>query len=216
MNSYFYLDSNNKQHGPIVVEKFAENGVTPSTLVWCNGMDNWQPADSVAELKEWFAQHPAAPAQPQQGYNYGQQPQQPQQQGYNTVQPNQQGYNYGQPNQQQGYNYGQPNQQQGYNYGQQPQQPQQQGNGYATPPFGPYAPCPDTYLVWAILSTLCCCMPLGIVAIIKSARVTSLYNRGHYDQALIASSDAKDWCIYSLVAGIIWSVVSGVFYAIFD
>ena len=55
MNSYFYLDSNNKQHGPIVVEKFAENGVTPSTLVWCNGMDNWQPADSVAELKEWFA-----------------------------------------------------------------------------------------------------------------------------------------------------------------
>lgn len=202
MNSYFYLDSNNKQHGPIVVEKFAENGVTPSTLVWCNGMDNWQPADSVAELKEWFAQHPAAPAQPQQGYNYGQQPQQPQQQGYNTVQPNQQGYNYGQPNQQQGYNYG--------------QQPQQQGNGYATPPFGPYAPCPDTYLVWAILATLCCCMPLGIVAIIKSARVTSLYNRGHYDQALIASSDAKDWCIYSLVAGIIWSVVSGVFYAIFD
>lgn len=34
MNNYFYLDHHNQQQGPISPERFAENGVTPNTLVW--------------------------------------------------------------------------------------------------------------------------------------------------------------------------------------
>jgi hypothetical protein len=31
--------------------------------------------------------------------------------------------------------------------------------------------CPDTNLVWAILCTVLCCLPLGIVSIIKATSV---------------------------------------------
>ena len=37
---------------------------------------------------------------------------------------------------------------------------------------------PDNNLVWAILSTVLCCMPLGIVAIIKATSVDTLWTAG--------------------------------------
>jgi hypothetical protein len=36
------------------------------------------------------------------------------------------------------------------------------------PPQPPAGQAPNNYLVWSILVTLFCCLPLGIVAIIKS------------------------------------------------
>lgn len=196
MNSYFYLDSNNQQHGPVGVDKFNECGIVRSTLVWCNGMDNWQPADSVGELREWFAREDARRAQTTP-------PQPPHQQ------PN--------PYAQQQNPYAQPqspykDQPQQPSYGQAYQQPPYGGNGAYAPggqPYGaPMQPCPPTYLVWAILSTICCCVPLGVVAILKSMDVTKNYNRGLIDQALIASNDAKNWCIYSAIGGLIASAFS--------
>ena len=44
------------------------------------------------------------------------------------------------------------------------------GNSNTTAP-----PMPENYLVWAILSTVLCCMPLGIVSIIHSTKVNSAY-----------------------------------------
>ena len=35
--------------------------------------------------------------------------------------------------------------------------------------------CPDSNLVWAILCTVLCCLPLGIVAIVKAASVEKLW-----------------------------------------
>ncbi len=52
---------------------------------------------------------------------------------------------------------------------------------------------PDNYLPWAILSTLLCCLPFGIVAIIYSAKVDSEWNAGHYDAAIDAAAAAKKW-----------------------
>lgn len=42
-----------------------------------------------------------------------------------------------------------------------------------TQPNMPQGVPPDNNLVWAILSTVLCCLPLGIVAIIKSTQVNS-------------------------------------------
>ncbi len=50
---------------------------------------------------------------------------------------------------------------------------------------------PDNYLVWAILSTLLCCMPFGIVAIIKATQVDTYWANGNYDEAYAAADSAK-------------------------
>ena len=68
--------------------------------------------------------------------------------------------------------------------------------------------CPPTYLVWSILVTLFCCMPFGIVAVVKSCGVTSSYNRGDYEAARKKSSDAQMWIIVSVVLGLVWGVIA--------
>ena len=94
-------------------------------------------------------------------------------------------------------------QQQNYNV-QQPQQGYvQQGyaqQGYAQQPQETYMPQPSSFLGLAIFTTLCCCLPFGIVAIIKGNNVSSLYAAKQYNAALAASNEAKNWCIYGIVA----------------
>ncbi len=57
---------------------------------------------------------------------------------------------------------------------------------------------PDTYLVWAILSTILCCLPFGVVSIVYAAKVDSLYYAEHYVEANEASNKAKNWAIASI------------------
>lgn len=76
-------------------------------------------------------------------------------------------------------------------------------------------PLPPTYLVWAILTTILCCLPFGIVAIVKSAKVESYYVQGLYAESLRASKEAKKWSIVSAcVAGGVWVVYAIVIVAI--
>ena len=42
---------------------------------------------------------------------------------------------------------------------------------------------PDNNLLWAILSTVFCCLPLGIVSIIYAIKVDDLYKHGDYQGA---------------------------------
>lgn len=102
-------------------------------------------------------------------------------------------------------------------------------NYYGQPPYGqspygqPYGnynpdgtpPMPDTYLVWAILATICCCIPTGIVAIIYASKVSPAYYRGDYMGAMDASSKAQLWTIISFVAGLIWMPFSVIFGSLF-
>lgn len=65
-------------------------------------------------------------------------------------------------------------------------------------------PPPDNNLVWAILATVLCCIPFGIVAIIKASKVEELWYQGRHEEAQKAADDAKKWSIYSaLSVGII-------------
>lgn len=59
-----------------------------------------------------------------------------------------------------------------------------------TPP-----PKPDNYLVWAILTTFLCFLPLGIVSIVYSVKVDNLYLTGQYAAAQEASENAKKYAI---------------------
>lgn len=59
---------------------------------------------------------------------------------------------------------------------------------------------PDTHLLASILVTLFCCMPFGIVAIIKSAQVESLYDKGLYAEARRASAESARWGIWGFLS----------------
>ena len=62
---------------------------------------------------------------------------------------------------------------------------------------------PDNYLAWAILTTLLCCMPFGIVAIVKATQVDTLWANGNYDEAEVAAQSSKKWSIAAAVASAI-------------
>ena len=66
---------------------------------------------------------------------------------------------------------------------------------------------PSTHLVEAILATLFCCLPLGIVAIIKAVKVSNANSRGDYETAAAESAEAFKWVKFSVLAGLIYLVV---------
>ena len=70
----------------------------------------------------------------------------------------------------------------------------------------PNTPIPNN-LVWAILSTLFCCLPLGVVSIIYAAKVDGLAAAGDIQGAQQASDNAKKWAIISAVALVALAVI---------
>lgn len=72
-------------------------------------------------------------------------------------------------------------------------------------PTQPYPPCPPTNMVWAIISTILCCIPLGIVAIYYSNKVSKKYYEGDLKSAEHYSEVSAWWCIGTIVGGIIAS-----------
>jgi uncharacterized membrane protein YvbJ len=68
--------------------------------------------------------------------------------------------------------------------------------------FKPTRPIPN-HLALAILVTLCCCIPSGIVAIIYAAQVNPRVIEGNYTAALDASKKAAIWCWVSFAVGLV-------------
>ncbi|WP_242889959.1 CD225/dispanin family protein [Actinomadura litoris] len=68
-------------------------------------------------------------------------------------------------------------------------------------PAGPSGTPPPNHLVWAILTTLFCCLPAGIVSIVFAAQVNSKWSSGDHAGAVSASNNAKIWAIVSAVIG---------------
>ena len=73
---------------------------------------------------------------------------------------------------------------------------------------------PDNNLVWAILTTVLCCMPLGIVAIIKASSGDSLWAGGHHQEAIEAAAAAKKWAMIGAGAGAVFIFVYTIFIVI--
>lgn len=72
-------------------------------------------------------------------------------------------------------------------------------------------PPPNSYLALAIITTILCCMPLGIVSIVHASRVESLYRLGDIAGATYNSQQARKWAF----CGIGFSVAFWVLYFIF-
>ena len=78
----------------------------------------------------------------------------------------------------------------------------------------PVQPPVNNYLVPAILVTLCCCLPGGIVAIVYAAQVNSKLAGGDISGAMDASRNAKMWCWIAAGAGLLLGIAYGVLTAI--
>ena len=61
---------------------------------------------------------------------------------------------------------------------------------------------PKNWMVEAVLVTLCCCQPLGIVALIKSNDVNVKYKQGDYAGAEKAAADAKKFVMLGFFIGL--------------
>ena len=63
------------------------------------------------------------------------------------------------------------------------------------------------YLVHAIVVTVLCCLPFGIVAIVYAAQVNGRLAAGDYNGAVEASRKARTWCWVSFGVGIASALV---------
>ena len=71
---------------------------------------------------------------------------------------------------------------------------------------------PPNYLVWAILTTILCCLPFGIVSIVYAAQVNSKWQAGDFEGARLSSKNAKIWAWVAFAVGLgsvlIWLILS--------
>ena len=107
-------------------------------------------------------------------------------------------------NQEQNTSYGEPN---NYEYGQQNQNYNQQNQGYYQQnnfngmPQKPVNWVP--YLILSIISTLCCCLPFGVVGIVFSAKINSAMLAGNLEEAQNNAKMARIWIIVSFAIGLL-------------
>ena len=194
MEQWFYQD-NQTRHGPVNAEEIksllASGIITSSTLIWSKDLDDWKPLREV----EAFADAPSgvSPPPPPSGGNS------------DTSEPASGGLadklralsdlhkegilsDAEYASEKERLLSGNTTSGLGsQSSGQQEEQP----------------PCPPNNLAGAIFATLCCCLPFGIVAIIKATKVNGIYEREGYDAALAAAEDAKKWVLIAVAAGLV-------------
>jgi hypothetical protein len=86
-----------------------------------------------------------------------------------------------------------------------PPPPPPLGSGYNQPMAG--STPPPNYLVWAILSTVLCCLPLGVASIVYAAQVNSKWYAGDAAGAQDSSAKAKKFAIWSAVVAAAGAIV---------
>lgn len=66
---------------------------------------------------------------------------------------------------------------------------------------------PNSNLIWAILTTLFCCLPFGIVAIVKAAQVDSHWYAGRYQAAYETSKSAGNWALAAALTSLLFIII---------
>lgn len=188
----YWINHNGVQSGPVDLDALKQMGLTSDAYVWHEGLSDWVKITQLPELQGLYEMTEAVAEVSQAGPVAAGQPitefAQEAPVENNPAAPAEQ------PQAPVGQPYQQPYQQQPY----QAQQPQ-----YAAPQPDEAEPCPPTNLVWAIISTVLCCLPTGIVAIIYATKVTNKYRMGDIEGAKRDSETGAWWCIASIVLGII-------------
>ena len=196
--------------GPTRTQMIVKSGASVSTTLIDYGKNRKNVNKILSAVSTTLANYPpettyndTAQPVPEINPQFGQMPPQPQQAYEQPPQPPQQAYQQPQQPQQQAYQQPPQPQQQAY---QQPQQPQQQPyqaqqQGYQQPrtPMRP-----ENNMLWGILCTVFCCLPLGIIAIVFSNKVNTLYDSGDYSGAQEAADNAKKYAVMGAICGLVF------------
>lgn len=179
----FWINQDGVQQGPLSLDQLRDLGVKPEAYVWCTGMPDWLPVSQVPEVAALVVKpEPAAPVadepiavadEPAAPVVAQQMPELPEAAQQPAAMPAMPAQQPAQP---------------------MPQQPA---------PQQPMPEMPPTNIGWAIGATLLCCIPLGIVAIIYSNKVSTSYYNGDMRAAEHYSEVSAWWCIATIVLGII-------------
>lgn len=215
----YWIIKDGESKGPFTLEELQAMGISQTTKIWCKGMDNWTKAGEtdiadvlfahvVDEREERSAESAVAPEREERSAESGEAPEseersaesaeaheQPRmtpppynpalysQPPYMPQQPPMPGYRP-QPSPQQIYN-------DGYRRGLE--------DGKKLDADTDTSKCPPSNMVWAVLATVFCCMPAGIVSIVYASRVSGLYHKGDFVGAKRASDRAAYWALGSAI-----------------
>lgn len=186
----YWANIDGSQYGPVTKDELLGIGLTKKSYIWHEGLDEWIKAEACGELADLFVEKEppvVLTVDLEIGKTHGedaaaadesvppQLPQQPQQTPPQL--PQQPLY--------------------------QPQQQYQQPWCATAPSNQQEEPCPPTYLVWGIVSTLLCCQIFGIISIVYGAQVSSKYHQGDIEGAKKYSERAALWSILSIVVGVV-------------
>ena len=180
----YWINHNGVQSGPVDLDALKELGLTSSAYVWHEGLTDWVKITQLPELQGLYEMtDPGIGTNQPETVTTGQPI-------FETVPDGPAEAVAGTPadSSQPQVTVGQPYQQQPQYAGQQPANAE---------------PCPPTNLAWAVISTVLCCLPAGIVAIVYALKVTNKYREGDIEGAKRASETGAWWCIASIVLGII-------------
>ena len=73
--------------------------------------------------------------------------------------------------------------------------------GYGGAPAGGQPPANN--LVWGILTTLFCCLPLGVASIVFAAQVNGKWAAGDYAGAQESADKARKFAMWGAIAGVV-------------
>ena len=73
---------------------------------------------------------------------------------------------------------------------------------------------PSSGLVLAIITTIMCCLPMGLMGILRASKVDRLWAAGCYKEAERYASSAKRWTIAGIVIGFVFEAIYIGFYVL--
>ena len=182
----------NRQQGPYELEDLKLLPLTPNTPVWHEGLPQWVPAVQVKEVMDILNAE-----EQQQAENTAENPTDAEENFDNSAeQATEENGNQG--NENDSANAG------NYSYSFVNAGYQNAGsNAQRRMDTLHEGQRPDSYLAWAIIVTILCCLPCGIVSIIYATMVNSRFDRGDVEGAKKASETAQMWIILSITLGLL-------------
>ena len=86
------------------------------------------------------------------------------------------------------------------------------GGGRVEPRRDPPPRMPKNHLALAVLTTLFCCMPFGIISLVYAVQVNISSNSGNFEMAEFSSEKALFWGMVALWCGVALYILNSLFF----